>query len=206
MVPRTRSHISRPQRRVATDQTPRRLSLGPRYIGRKHPARLGPDNLCGVDRPPRDEDERPRRSADLPLPDQEEKLPLKDVEQLIAAVVNMAWWPGLRGVVASRNPIEPPVSSPVAFSVMPPVPEMVRPSPGPRMIPPGAFALCFRASDSLMASSLPLKAGRSTSSSFSSTIHFLGGPTLILKHTATRRCASAEGLFTELPRRGLPGN
>ena len=74
----------------------------------------------------------------MPLPDQEEELPLKYVEQLIAAVVNMARWPVPRGLVASRNPIVSPVSSLVAFSVMAPVP-MVWPSPGPRMIPSGAF-------------------------------------------------------------------
>lgn len=75
----------------------------------------------------------------MPLADQEEELSLKDVEQLIAAVVNMARWPVSRGLVASMSPIEPPVSSLVAFSVMAPVP-MVWPSPGPRMIPSGAFA------------------------------------------------------------------
>ncbi len=34
---------------------------------------------------------------------------------------------------------------------------------------------------------------------------FLGGPTLILKHTATRRGAPAEGLITGLPGRGVLG-
>jgi len=34
----------------------------------------------------------------------------------------------------------------------------------------------------------------------------VGGPTLILRHTATRRGASAEVLFTELPRSGFPRN
>jgi hypothetical protein len=75
----------------------------------------------------------------LPLPDQEEELSLKDVEQLIAAVVNMARWSVPGGLVASMNSIVPPVSSLVAFNVMAPVP-MVWPSPGPRMIPSGAFA------------------------------------------------------------------
>src|SRR3712207_4702547 len=44
-------------------------------------------------RSPRDEDECPRTPANLPLPDQEEELPLKDLEQLVAAVGNMARWP-----------------------------------------------------------------------------------------------------------------
>src|SRR5215211_1592762 len=35
---------------------------------------------------------------------------------------------------------------------------------------------------------------------------FLGGPTLILRHTATRRGASAEVLFTEMQIRVLLGN
>ena len=71
--------------------------MAPRYVGCKYLARLGPDNLCGVDRPPRDEDERPGRPANLSLPDQKEELSLKDVEQLIAAVVNVARWPGPGG-------------------------------------------------------------------------------------------------------------
>src|SRR5919112_3259699 len=101
------------------------------------------------------------------------------------------------------NPILPPVSSPVAFRVMPP---MVRPSPGPRTIPSGAFAPCFRTSDSLMASSLPLKSDDLHHPRFPFPMPFLGGPTLILRHTATRRGASAEVLFTEIPRRVLLGN
>ena len=71
--------------------------MAPRYVGRKYLARLGPDNLCGVDRPPRDEDERTGWPANLSLPDQKEELSLKDVEQLIAAVVNVARWPGPGG-------------------------------------------------------------------------------------------------------------
>ena len=46
-----------------------------------------------MDRTPRDEDERSGQRTDLALTDQEEKLSLKDVEQLVAAVVNMARWP-----------------------------------------------------------------------------------------------------------------
>ncbi len=155
MALRTRSRISRPQRRPATARTPRRLALAPRYVGRKHLARLVPGNLGGVDRPPRDEDERPGRRVDLSLPGQEEEPPLEYVEQLVAAVVHVARRPGPRGVVASRNPIEPPVSSPVALSVMPP--PMVRPSPGPRMMPSGAFAARSRESDSFTPSPLPSK-------------------------------------------------
>ena len=71
--------------------------MAPRYVGHEHLARLAPDNLCGVDRSPRNEDERPWRPAELPIPDQEEELPLEDVEQLIAAVVNMTRWSGPRG-------------------------------------------------------------------------------------------------------------
>ncbi len=71
--------------------------MAPGYVGRKYLARLGPDNLCGVDRPPRDEDERSGWPAYLSLPDQEEELSLKDVEQLIAAVVNMTRWSVPRG-------------------------------------------------------------------------------------------------------------
>jgi len=60
------------------------------YVGCKHLARLDPDSFGSVDHPPRDEDECPGRPANLPLANHEEELPLKDVEQLIAAVVNMA--------------------------------------------------------------------------------------------------------------------
>ena len=77
--------------------------MAPRYVGRNHLTRLGPNNLGGVDRPPRDEDERPGRRADLPLPDQEEELPFKDVEQLVAAVVDMARRPSSRGGSSLRG-------------------------------------------------------------------------------------------------------
>jgi hypothetical protein len=50
-----------------------------------------------VHRAPRDEDKRTGRSANLSLPDREEELPLKYVEQLIAAVVNVARWSVPRG-------------------------------------------------------------------------------------------------------------
>jgi len=96
-----------------------------------------PITLAAWTVPRGNEDERPGQTVHLPLPHQEEELPLEDVEQLITAVVNMARWPGPGAVVASINPIEPPVCSPVALNVMPP---MVRPSPGLRMIPSGAFA------------------------------------------------------------------
>jgi hypothetical protein len=68
-----------------------------RHVCCDHLAGLGPDNLGGVDRPPRDEDERPGRRTDLALADQQEKLFLENVEQVIATVVNMARWPGPRG-------------------------------------------------------------------------------------------------------------
>ena len=48
----------------------------PRHVGYKHLAGLGSYTLGGVDRPPRDEDERPGRRADLALADQEERLSL----------------------------------------------------------------------------------------------------------------------------------
>src|SRR5215217_8004970 len=48
----------------------------PRYVGRQHLARLSSYTLGGVNRPPRDEDERPGRRTDLALTDQEEKLSL----------------------------------------------------------------------------------------------------------------------------------
>jgi hypothetical protein len=51
-----------------------------RYVGRKHLARLGPDDLGGVNRPARDEDEGPAHRTDLSLADQEEKLSLEHVE------------------------------------------------------------------------------------------------------------------------------
>jgi hypothetical protein len=40
----------------------------PRYVGRQHLARLGSSNLGRVDRPSRDEDERPGWRVDKPLP------------------------------------------------------------------------------------------------------------------------------------------
>ena len=119
----------------------------PRYVGSEHFAGLTAHNLGGMDRPPRDEDERPGQRPDLTFADQEEKLSLEDVEQFVVTVVNMARWPGPRGSVASRNPIEPPVSSPVAFSVMASVPGIFRPSPGPRMMPPEAVPCSPRPSD-----------------------------------------------------------
>jgi hypothetical protein len=88
-----------------------------------------------VDRPPRDEDERSRHRTDPALTDQEEEFSLEDVEQFVRAMVNMAGGPYPGRLVASRNPIEPPVCSLVAFSVMASVPGTVRPSPGPRMMP-----------------------------------------------------------------------
>src|SRR5919112_761097 len=45
----------------------------------------------------------------------------------------------------------------------------------------------------------PLEVGTMYIIFLSSPIHFFCGPTLILKHTTTRRIASAEGLLTELP-------
>src|SRR4028119_1127342 len=45
-----------------------------RYVGCQHLARIVADNLGSVDRPSRDEDERPRHRTDLALTDQEEKL------------------------------------------------------------------------------------------------------------------------------------
>ena len=39
----------------------------PRYVGPQHLAGLGPDNLSGVDRTPRDEDERSGQRTDLAL-------------------------------------------------------------------------------------------------------------------------------------------
>ena len=101
--------------------------MAPRYVGRQHLARLVPDNLGRVDRPPRDEDERPWPPADLPIPDQEEELPLEDVEQLVAAVVDMARGPVPRwgrrleesdrasGLLAGRFQIYAPYGSAFAW-------------------------------------------------------------------------------------------
>ena len=69
----------------------------PRYVGRQHLAGLGSDDLSGVDRPAGDEDERPGQRADLALADQEAKLSLQNVEQLVVTAVNMAGWPIPRG-------------------------------------------------------------------------------------------------------------
>src|SRR5919107_4635069 len=65
----------------------------PRYVGRQHLAGLGSYTFGGVNRPPRDEHERPGRRTDPALADQEEELSLQHVEQLVVTVVNMAGWP-----------------------------------------------------------------------------------------------------------------
>ena len=67
-----------------------RALLPTRDEGEQHLAWLGPDDLWGVHRPPRDEDECPWRRGDDSLPDEELELPRQYIEPLVTAVVNMA--------------------------------------------------------------------------------------------------------------------
>ncbi len=127
----------------------------PGYVGYKHLAGFGSYTLDGVDRPPWDEDERPGRRADLALADQEEKLSLEDVEQLVVTAVDVAGRPIPRGTRRFEEADRAPVSSLIALSVMASVPGIVRPSPGPRMMPSKAAPRSPCSADSFT-SSAPL--------------------------------------------------
>lgn len=75
-----------------------------RNVYREHLAGLDPDNLCGVARLPQDKDERPWRHTNLALAECEERLPVEDVQELIATRVNMVECPGLQGARRYEEP------------------------------------------------------------------------------------------------------
>jgi hypothetical protein len=135
----------------------------------------------------------------LPLPDQEEELPLKDVEQLLAAVVNMARWAVSWGARRLEESDSASCFLAGCFKRYGPCPD--------------GLAFAWPEDDTLWgvrplisrirfthSLASPLEVGTTYIIFLSSPIHFFYGPTFILKHTTTRRIASAEGLLTELPR------